>query len=296
MYLLQTMGVVYFIVMLPSRIRFTSLRFGKNVGSYFPKRSYLLSDVKTKEVVLENYVSELNGLCPAPLHKITDHAKIICDDLGCVYYENMSDNFKHSDKGMTGKYVEAALFGIMPNTNNQSDLPNGYDIKTTHAKKNKDLYKAKERLTITNCGTKNDYLSFSRITNSSELTDCRHYAKIQRGVLFVFLHEPKNSSCIEPRLWIQNKTLLSVLTYDLDRLPSEEMDILKSDYYSIQKCINDDKISQRNQQYLHIHKHGTKKNPNVCALGFTSKFLTRLIGFFGDKKLVIKGRSLCFRL
>jgi hypothetical protein len=268
MYWLRPVTIICFTAMLPRRIRFTSLIFRKKICTGSPKRSYLLSDVKTKESVLENYVSELNSLCPAPLHEITDHAKMICDDLGCVYYENMSDNFKHTDKGITGKYVEAALFGTMPNTNAGSDLPNGYDIKTTHAKKNKDLYSAKERMTITNCGTKNDYLSFRRITNSSELKDCRHYAKMQRGVLFVFLHEPKVSPGAEPVLWIQNKTLLSVFTYDLERLPSEEMAILNSDYSVIRKCINDDKISQRNQQYLHIHKHGTKKKSKCLRVGF----------------------------
>jgi hypothetical protein len=180
----------------------------------------------------------------------------------------------------------------MPNTNSLPDLSNGYDIKTTHAKKNNELYSAKERLTITNCGTKNNYSSFQRITNSSELAHCRHYAKIQKGVLFVFLYEPKK----EPELCIKNKTLLSVFTYNLEQLPPNEMVILKSDYSNIRKCINDDYISQRNQKYLHIHKHGTKKRPNVCALGFTSKFLTKLMGLFGGKTIVIKGRSICVRL
>jgi hypothetical protein len=286
--------------MLSKHLRFISFRVKKNIknsfSTYYPKPHYLLSDVKNEASVLDNYVSDLNSLCPAPLYQITDYAKKICDGLNVTNAENENIVFKHNDKGMVGKYVESEIFGIIPNRYSLPDLPNGYDIKTTHAKTKYNLYSAKERLTITNCGNKNNYSSFQSITNSINIKDCRHYTKIQKGVLFVFLHESKPDLRCAPTIWMRNKTLLSILTYDLDRLDKEEMNILESDYSIIRDCIKYGNISQRNQQYLHIHKHGTKKNPNTCALGFTSKFLNKIIGVFGGKKMVARGKSYYFRL
>jgi len=293
-------GVIVYFIMLSRQLRFTSFRINKNIknglSTHSPKPRYLLSDVKNKASVLDNYISDLNSLCPAPLYQITDYAKSICYGLNVSNAENENIVFKHNDKGIMGKYVESEIFGNTPNTYSLPDLPNGYDIKTTHAKTKYNLYSTKERLTITNCGNKNNYSSFQNIINSIDIKNCLHYKKMQKGVLFVFLYEPKPDLMFTPTLWMRNKTLLSVLTYDLDRLPKEEMNILESDYSIIRECIKYGNISQRNQQYLHIHKHGTKKNPNTCALGFTSKFVNKIISVYGGKNLIARGKSYCFRL
>ena len=56
------------------------------------------------------------------------------------------------------------------------------DIKVTHVKKLKnDTINAKGRLTITNCGSTNDYNTFSNILNSETLEKCKYYRKCQKG-------------------------------------------------------------------------------------------------------------------
>lgn len=256
--------------------------------------SFSLSDIQGNEKVLRDYVHSLNQLCPARFGFVTDYAKSACNELGQIYDEHstqfFSNNKKITDKGLNGKYVEFSLFGILPNSNSKSDLLCGYDVKATHFKKTNDTYNAKERLTITNCGTKNNYASFKNINDNELITDCKYYSKMQKGVVFVFLHKSQHERA-EPIDRLRNKTLLTVFLYDLAKLPRDETAVLNSDYALIRKCIADQAVSQRNQQYLHIHKHGTKKTPNTCALGFTNRFLTKLTCIFAEKKLVMKGRS-----
>ena len=274
MYWSSAIVYIYYNVMLSSR------RAAVKIG--MRKKSYLLSDIISKTAVLENYICDLNSKCPAPLHEVANHANIICEDLKKL---NNSKTFKASDKGAMGKYVEASIFGISHNTRSMPDLSNGYDIKTMHlfnSSKKNNLYVVKDRLTITNCGTKNNYSSFHRISTSPLMIECAHYNKIQKGVLFVFQYESTLP---------QDKRLLTVFSYDIEKMPHQDIKTMESDYSTIRHCILNGSISQRKQKYLHIHRHGTKKYPNTCALGFTGKFLIKLINIFGGKKLVVAGRA-----
>lgn len=261
--------------------------------------TFSLRDIHKNEKILERYVRSINKLCPASLGFITDYAHASCPDLNKIYHADSSHflalNSKNTDKGANGKYVEFSLFGNAPNSYSRPDLLCGYNVKTTHFKRISNMYNAKERLTITNCGTKNNYNSFKNINDNELIMDCKHYNKMQKGVVFVFLHEDQ-SEWIEPIDRLRNKTLLMAFLYDLAKLPDDEKSVLNSDYAVIRNCIAKQAISQQNQQYLHIHKHGTKKNPDACALGFTHRFLTKLAGIFADKTFIIKGRSYCLRL
>jgi hypothetical protein len=49
------------------------------------------------------------------------------------------------------------------------------------------------------------------------------------------------------------------------------------DYSKIRQCVLDKKVSQKGQQYLHIHTHGAGHGSGNRAFGFTSKFITRVV-------------------
>jgi hypothetical protein len=276
----------------------------KNIIKDLDARSEIfeLENVKGDVETLKRYINSLNKLCPAPLETITNKAKEICIGLPEFWEKNMTNfenrNNKANDKGLTGKYCEAALFANMPNSTAKSDLSNGYDVKATHFKKLRDAktnnggYNAKDRLTITNCGTSNDYDSFKDILDNEDVTNCRYYEKIQRGIVFVFQKDVTKEQSINN---IQNKTLLFAFLYDLSLLSPEYFNIIKNDYALIRKCIEDKAVSQKGQQYLHIHKHGNKGS-GTRAIGFTPQFLTKLASEFADKKLITNGRSVCVEI
>ena len=54
-------------------------------------------------------------------------------------------------------------------------------------------------------------------------------------------------------------------------------DIIDNDYKKIQQSIIDNKVTQKQQEYLHIHPHGKGHGSGNRAFGFTSKFITRII-------------------
>lgn len=275
MYWLHLSGVMIINSMIPRRLALSVRSYSWNKD--IPKSGLVsLYDVRNKASSLNKYVSALNRLCPAPLGEVVKEANTICYGLNVTTTTDCLSRLKPTDKGITGKYVEAAIFGLKPNTKSSVDLPCGFDIKTTHFIERRGLYYAKERLTITNCGTKNNYASFKNISDNETLTDCGYYTKMQKGVVFVFLYEPHKHT---PES-LKNKMLLCAFIYDLEKLPEQDALILKSDYAVIRRCIQDKMVTQRNQQYLHIHKHGTKKNPNSCALGFTSRFVSKLVTTF----------------
>lgn len=282
MYWLHLSSVVIINSMIPRRLAISVRSYSWNKD--IPKSGIVsLNDVRNKASSLNTYVSALNRLCPAPLGEVVKEANTICYGLNVTTTTtDCLSRLKPTDKGITGKYVEAAIFGLKPNTKSSVDLPCGFDIKTTHFIERRGLYYAKERLTITNCGTKNNYASFKNISDNETLTDCGYYTKMQKGVVFVFLYEPHKYL----QEGLNNKTLLCAFIYDLEKLPEQDTRILNSDYAVIRKCIQDKMVTQRNQQYLHIHKHGTKKYPNSCALGFTSRFVSKLVTTFTGERPV----------
>ena len=268
-------------------------------SNYISIPYFELAKIKTDERIMQKYIDVINEKCPLKYGDAITIAHNICPSLEDFYTANydryIKTNNKYNDKGKTGKFSEFALFGNLPNSKSDSDLPNGYDIKTTHFKRffhRKGLYNAKERLTITNCGSKISNDSFTAIIGANKITQCELYKKkIQKGIVLVFEYE-KNSNETNTIENIKNKKLLTIFRYNLDELEKKEQEILEKDYIHIKNCIHNNTITQKGQLYLHIHKHGTKQYPNRCALGFTGNFLTKLSSIFGKKKLVVKGKSI----
>lgn len=171
------------------------------------------------------------------------------------------------DKGLVGKFIEYAFFGIKPNSDSKPDLDNGYDIKSCAFKQLKNGCKnAKERQTLTNCS------DYENLIENEEFKNCKYYNKCKKLVLFI-----RSDDKIKLKTYDQllNQRLLLVVIVNLDFLPQEILSVINKDYELIRKCIINKKISQAGQQYLHIHKHGSK-NSETRALGYTPKLITRL--------------------
>lgn len=212
------------------------------------------------------------------LGNLTNYVRYSCSELK-EFYELNREKFKSkckNDKGILGKIVEFEVFGNLPNSNSAPDLSYA-DIKVTHFKKLKELgYNAKERLTLTNIGDPNNEDIIKMFTEKLTIQETKYYQKIKRGIIIVAAHDEENYDTIEN---CYNKKILCIVLYDLDELPDEYKMILSDDYNKIRDCIINKCVSQKGQQYLHIHKHGSK-NSNTRAFGFTNKFLTKLVSFY----------------
>jgi len=198
------------------------------------------------------------------------------------------------DKGLLGKMVEYYLFGNLPNSSSDADMIYG-DIKTTNFKNLKlhgpNIYNAKERLTITNIGNPHNNKNIAHdFENINKLEDTKYYNKINKAVILIFKHETNIYKIIED---YYNKVIIGIVYYNLDKIFNDYDDIKKTcddDFQKIKKCILSKKISQKGQQYIHLHKHGSK-NSETRAFGFTNKFLTRISSIYLNKTLVIKGKQ-----
>lgn len=188
------------------------------------------------------------------------------------------------DKGYTGKLVEFHLFGRLPNNDSAPDLGLDGDLKTTTIKQTRLGWSAKERLTLTNCGSTANYETLQHLTEGSLSTN-RLYPKLQRGLLVVFEQAPVDS--------VYNKTIAAIVPYDLDKLPKDIRTGIEADYAAIQERVRTQTVSQSGQKFLHIHPHGSKGS-STRALGFTNKFLTYLIANGLRVELKTKGRSTYF--
>jgi hypothetical protein len=252
-----------------------------------------LHEIKTNKKILQKYITELDNLCPANVYTIETHAHKLCPELDIYYKKNIDfftvKNKNPKDKGIVGKYIEFSLFGNLPNNKNIHDLQNGYDVKTTHFHKSKKdgLYRAKQHITITNCGNRKNIQTFYCIGKSEELQECFHYNKIQKGILFIFDFKfPWTNDIIGNNTIynIQNKQILSIFLYNLDLMSEIETKILNNDFLQIRNNIYNNTFDKIVTEYLQLYKHGSKTNPNTYALGFTNKFTTKLYEFFGKKK------------
>jgi hypothetical protein len=224
------------------------------------------------------------------LRDVIAFAHSLCPELAAYVAANESGfNSRSSrDKGSVGKMVEFYIFGQLPNSDPTPDLAWGADIKATHFKAIKGGYNAKERVTITNCGSTEKPETLAPIANAESLETCGKWAKIQKGVLFVFEHTSGKYLDIETNL---SKRLLCAFPYDISELKETIRSQIATDFSDIQQKIRDGEVSQRGQKYLHIHPHGSK-NSTTRAFGFTNKFVTELVSIKTDKPLTRKGRSL----
>lgn len=223
-----------------------------------------------------------------------------------IFYEKNKDNFKITsvkDKGLIGKIIEFSLFGNLPNNNSCPDTLYG-DIKTTHFKELKMValksdgsscyskaFNAKERVTLTNFGDPNNEQNQNIImmVDKNSIKDTKFYEKIKTGILLVLQHDDEKYDTIES---VYNKKLLAIVSYNLDEIFEKHFDIsniFQNDFNVIKKGIIDKNVTQRGQQYLHIHKHGGKKC-STRAFGFTNKFVTRLVSICLNIPICSKGR------
>ena len=84
--------------------------------------------------------------------------------------------------------------------------------------------------------------------------------------------------------------MLDICVYDIETFPEDIQNQLQYDFTDIQTKILNQTVSQKGQQFLHIHPHGSK-NSTTRAFGFTNKFLTTLIGYCSQIPITTQGRS-----
>lgn len=227
------------------------------------------------------YIAFLNTLIGKSFDQLCIEAREKVPELkNCELLE-----FKPSDKGKLGKLVENNLFGQKPNCDPNPDLMDLGDIKTTRFKQLKkgSKFNAKERLTITNIGTDSDYESYDNIKNSNNLQDSNLFKKLSKFLIFGFTYEPV------PRF-------LGCVYYNYDDMSSEDKLQFEADFLDIQNKINSKSLTQKGQQYLHVHKHGTKKNPNTRAVGLKNKIVTKIFAEGMNYDYNVAGRSSSFNL
>lgn len=203
-----------------------------------------------------------------------------------TFCETNAFSLRPRDKGNVGKLVEFHLFGRLPNNDSAPDLgPELGDLKATHIKRTRHGWSAKERLTLTNCGKTGDYETLQHLL--TDMRDCRLYPKLRRGIVVVFEHSPATVS-------VYDKTIVAIVSYDLETLPEDVRAVIAADYAAIQERVRSKTVSQSGQRYLHIHPHGSKGS-STRALGFTNKFLTYLIATGMGLELKTMGRESYFQ-
>lgn len=247
----------------------------------------------TKQAILENvattksYIHELQACLPISLKGLIQKAHTLCPEIKEFCGSRVLGARMDSDKGRIGKKIEYFIFGRLPNSESTADTAFG-DIKATHIKKFKALgYNAKERVTLTNCGSTGDYTTLQHIVDSPSLSTSLRYGKIQTGILCV-LEKPDNST------QDLDEIVHFLFRYDIAELPSELKSVLEADYQKIRKCVEAKAVSQAGQTYLHIHPHGAGHGSTTRAFGFTNRFVTTLIAHYGNRVLVSQGRSQYF--
>jgi hypothetical protein len=226
---------------------------------------------------MKQFIKQLHMVLPCTLDTLISRAHEVCPEIGqyCAANASKFKELKGGDKGGLGKKVEFYVFGRLPNSDSAPDSSFG-DIKTTHIKKCRGGYNAKDRLTITNCGNTDKYETLQHIVDNSMKTN-KLYPKLRDGILFAFFGDE----------------IRHIFRYDLEELEDEDVEVIMDDYEQIQKCVKDKTVSQKGQKYLHIHPHGSKGS-KTRALGFTGKFVTRLIAQYCKLELRTVGKSLIF--
>ena len=187
---------------------------------------------------------------------------------------NLFKNYRQNDKGIDGKLFEYTLFGVSPNCDSNPDLIElQMDIKCCKFQKLKKCgnMNSKERITITNVGTTENYASFKEILTHDKIEDTKYYSKIQKGLLVIKLY--KKNVTLQDYL---DEKIIKIVQYDIEKLDKNVIDILKDDYVKIRKRVQYEDVSQKGQTYLHICPHGSKGD-NTRALAFTPKFVTEIV-------------------
>lgn len=232
------------------------------------------NDIHTNNVIAKEYIRQLNTVLPCSLEQLIQKAYELSPEIATFCSDMTTPKLGSKDKGKIGKLVEFHIFGRLPNNDSHADTSFG-DCKATHIKKCAGGYNAKERLTLTNCGATSDYANLQHILDAQTLDASRCYGKIKTGILTVLR---------------EDEMVVALFRYDITELPTEYTEVIASDYEKIRVCVAAKAASQKGQNYLHIHPHGSKGS-TTRAFGFTNAFVTRLISHYTGKPLVTKGRS-----
>jgi hypothetical protein len=241
--------------------------------------SFKIAEVVSTYSVLYQYIRTLNlfGKGTKTCGEVLAYARTICTGLpsDTELRSALQKESNAKDKGLFGKVVELGLFGQKPNCDAAADLVCGLDIKScalkTLANGNRN---AKERQTLTNVGNTQDYTTFQAISECANFADCKYYTKSQRFLLVVRADDKQKNKTLDQLL---ATPMLAVVFCDMAQLPIAIRSILDSDYAKIRACILDQKVSQKGQEYLHIHPHGAGHGSGNRAFGLTPKFITQLV-------------------
>jgi hypothetical protein len=253
------------------------------------KMSFTLQSIHNHPDTTRKFIGLLQSKLPCTFKELCVHAHEVCPEVK-LFCDSKQQKLVGSDKGSAGKLVEFFLFGRAPNNDASPDLTLG-DVKATHVKKVGAFYNAKERLTLTNVGSTAEPATLQHIVDSAKLQENKSYAKVQNGVLAVFERNKTRPSMEE----IFEEKVVALFHYDLEYLPVEIRTVIDEDYGRIVKCVQENAVSQKGQQYLHIHPHGSKGS-KTRAFGFTNKFVTWLICHCTGRPLIKKGRSWMFSI
>jgi hypothetical protein len=225
-----------------------------------------LADIHRDDGVCLKYIEQLKSVLPCSFEELVGHARRLCPELAAL--KSLKD-VTPTDKGGFGKKVECYIFGRHPNSDSAPDLALR-DVKATVFKKLQcGGFNAKERVTLTNC------TDYEHIKAHAALEDTKYYTKIRRGVLVVFADECVR--VIEP--------------YDIEQLPGSMREVLKTDYQQIRTCVSSGALTQKGQEYLHIHPHGCKGSV-TRAFGFKPKFVTHLVAALTLRVVKTRGRKI----
>ncbi len=236
-------------------------------------------EVVSQISLVSEYINQLNLHRGKSLRELLSIAHTVCNGLPSEadLQTTLCKNSNGKDKGLTGKVIEYGFFGNRPNSSPLPDLPCGLDIKSCAFITNKKGgLNAKERSTLTNCGTTSNYESFRELVDNPAFQDCKFYEKSKQFILVV-----RQDDGIKNRTWeqVMEQKIILFLIFDIENLPLPIRDIIDIDYAKIRQCIIDNKVSQKGQQYLHIHPHGAGHGSGNRALGYTNRFITTIVGF-----------------
>lgn len=236
-----------------------------------------IEDIKKDNELFNNYISFINSLFifKKVSNTLTVYNEVIKKYNGLPNMDQIREYFEEKcinrqDKGTLGKMIEYILFNNLPNNSDNPDFNNLGDCKVTNFKllKNNCLT-AKERVTITNVGNANNYSSFTNIIDNEHLCNTKCSKKLN-GILIVFKHNNIKWNNFEQCLQLKPLIIIPMKFNDLQN------DLI-SDYQIIRNMIiNNEKITQKGQNNLHIHKHGSKGS-NTRALGLKNKYVTKII-------------------
>jgi len=226
------------------------------------KETFTLFNIQNDLYIFKEYIRRLNKYKnKIKYSKLILKARVLIPELNNFKLSNVKT--KQKDKGRKGKIIEYCLFGQKPNCISLPDYGNlGIEIKITNFKKLKNNgYNAKERVTISNIGSTNNYKTFNDIIKNEKLENTRVFNKIKKILLIGINHS--------------NKTFMGMCLIDYNELEDLFKNQIMNDYKDIRNKIINKTITQKGQKFLHIHKHGSKGH-ETRALGFKQKFITEI--------------------